>query len=119
MVGSDDGSVCVFCLHEFDDSGTWATIIAAGGGCDLPEAGRETAWWNAILVDDVATTVQGRDRCVDFCCTVRFAVSLTGYRVAISCCSSTPRAWLPWLISVVFDSVTGNRVPLRKPWRAG
>uniref|UniRef100_A0A182TE45 Uncharacterized protein n=1 Tax=Anopheles melas TaxID=34690 RepID=A0A182TE45_9DIPT len=31
---------------------------------------------------------------------------------------STSRAELPWLVGVIFDSVAGNWVPLRKPWRA-
>lgn len=56
-------------------SGLWPTS-------GLPQTGREATRRNAILVDDMAGTVQRWDGRVDLRCTARF-VSLTGHRVAV------------------------------------
>lgn len=56
-------------------SGLWPTS-------GLPQTGREATRRNAILVDDMAGTVQRWDGRVDLRCTTRF-VSLTGHRVAV------------------------------------
>lgn len=48
----------------------------------LPQTGRKTTRRNAVLIDDMAGTVQRWYGRVDFRCTARF-VSLTGHRVAI------------------------------------
>lgn len=56
--------------------------VWAGTVYRLPKPGRETTGWNAILVDDMAGTVQRWDGRVDLRCTAGF-VTLSGHRVAI------------------------------------
>lgn len=66
----------------------------------------------------MAAAVQRRNRRVDLRCTTGF-VALAGHRVAVLWVTSAPGAGLAWLVGVVLDTVTGDRVPLGKSGRAG